>query len=186
MKSKLKIWLSLALLFITSQVGLMGYDPSRYNYDVTNKPDLRHVTTTLINNTDYSLWLTVNDPAMIQRLTTAEGPDESTEDYPFGFSWIKPGAKVVTKSDEKAPENAARLYYAKDPGFFTMGTVVNIDFKGKNSKASQSPDVVVNIHAEPVYMYYPGLLSEGYIYEWYNYTITVDSKNKKTSEKTEI
>lgn len=183
-KEKFKKCLPLVLVVIASQIGLMAYDPSRYNYDVTNKPPLvNQITTKLINNTKYGLWLRIDAPACIASFGV--GCSDPDEDYDiFGTRWI-PGNKTVELSSKTdVPEGSATLFYAMDPGLFTMGKMLPMNFNGKQSTAYDSPDISVKIHAEPVYMYYENPLLGNYIYEWYNYTITVDPK--KTAEKTEM
>lgn len=191
-KSKLKISILAGLMMVIVQIGLFGADSSRYNYDVKSKTDLDHVTITLINNTKYSLWLTVKEAVKLHRLdiftekiSNDYDPDDDTSSYPFGKVWIGPGERVSVDNDKEASENGATLFYAMDPDILTYGKVVYLDFKGRKSTASESPDIKVTIKAEPVYIFYDEIFySAAYLYEWYNYTIIVDSKND--SEKIEM
>lgn len=180
---QLKVY-SLLIMSVIIQIASLGAASHRYNYDVKHKTNLNHVTTTLINNTKYSLWLKVEDAKKISRMDelsariTSDPDDDENTIHPFGKKWLSPKSKNSKRDEKDAPEGKAILFYATDPGFFTLGSRINLNLDGHNSTASGSSDIKVTIEATPAYIFYEEtLFSKAYIYEWYNYTIIVDPKD---------
>lgn len=175
-------WFPLIIVVFFCQINLLAIEKKDKGYQPYQKdePLAEEVTTTLINNSKYSLWVSAEGESLLENIR------DINDFQPFGFKWIQPEKTLEVKSGNSgfAPTGSTHLYFTeiKNPNVFTSAPHKDIKLEGVNETYSFK-EFDVKIEAVPVKVWYsrkPHFRDTDWTYTFYNYTITVTGKENPT------
>lgn len=143
---------------------------------LANEDSEQSVTTKLINQTKYKLWLQSEGESVRKGVG-------STSYDPLGEVWVDPGETLEKKDKRYAPTGTGLMYYTKDENAdkTTLAPSYQIELDGKN-KTYNFSEFDVEIEAKPVTISHPVIetFEPKRRYHYFNYIIKVTGKTEKT------